>query len=116
FAEFLRLKRKHDPAERFQSDWYRHYRAMFADTLATDPAEQCPWQHQPPAGSKASGAMDLCGGDGAPAFPLFPADRDWRRKASRSSPHSLRRIAPRLEAGKLQAQHRHFGLFFGAEE
>jgi FAD/FMN-containing dehydrogenase len=29
FPEFLRLKRKYDPAERFQSDWYRHYRAMF---------------------------------------------------------------------------------------
>ena len=33
FAEFLRLKRKYDPEERFQSDWYRHYRTMFADTL-----------------------------------------------------------------------------------
>jgi FAD/FMN-containing dehydrogenase len=33
FAEFLRLKRAHDPDERFQSDWYRHYRAMFADIL-----------------------------------------------------------------------------------
>lgn len=27
--EFLRLKRKYDPDERFQSDWYRHYKAMF---------------------------------------------------------------------------------------
>jgi FAD/FMN-containing dehydrogenase len=34
FPEFLRLKRKYDPQERFQSDWYRHYRAMFADRLA----------------------------------------------------------------------------------
>ena len=33
FAEFLRLKRAHDPHERFQSDWYRHYRAMFAEVL-----------------------------------------------------------------------------------
>jgi FAD/FMN-containing dehydrogenase len=33
FAEFLRLKRRHDPDERFQSDWYRHYRAMFAEVL-----------------------------------------------------------------------------------
>ncbi|MDP9364688.1 MAG: FAD-binding oxidoreductase [Chloroflexota bacterium] len=33
FAEFLRLKRRYDPEERFQSDWYRHHRAMFADTL-----------------------------------------------------------------------------------
>ena len=30
FADFLKLKRKHDPAEVFQSDWYRHYRKMFA--------------------------------------------------------------------------------------
>lgn len=30
FSEFLKLKRKHDPAEVFQSDWYRHYRQMFA--------------------------------------------------------------------------------------
>jgi FAD/FMN-containing dehydrogenase len=33
FPEFLRLKKKHDPEERFQSDWYRHYKAMFADRL-----------------------------------------------------------------------------------
>jgi FAD/FMN-containing dehydrogenase len=33
FAEFLRLKRRYDPEERFQSDWYRHYRGMFADAL-----------------------------------------------------------------------------------
>lgn len=33
FAEFLRLKKKFDPEERFQSDWYRHYRTMFADRL-----------------------------------------------------------------------------------
>lgn len=30
FAEFLRLKKQHDPDERFQSDWYRHYRDLFA--------------------------------------------------------------------------------------
>ena len=30
FGEFLRLKRKHDPGELFQSEWYRHYRRMFA--------------------------------------------------------------------------------------
>jgi FAD/FMN-containing dehydrogenase len=29
FAEFLALKLKYDPLEMFQSDWYRHYRAMF---------------------------------------------------------------------------------------
>jgi FAD/FMN-containing dehydrogenase len=28
--EFLRLKRQYDPDERFESEWYRHYRAMFA--------------------------------------------------------------------------------------
>jgi FAD/FMN-containing dehydrogenase len=30
FSEFLKLKRKYDPAEVFQSDWYRHYRKRFA--------------------------------------------------------------------------------------
>ncbi len=30
FPEFLRLKLRYDPDERFQSDWYRHYRRMFA--------------------------------------------------------------------------------------
>ncbi|HEV8673598.1 MAG TPA: FAD-binding oxidoreductase [Methylomirabilota bacterium] len=34
FAQFLRLKRAYDPEERFQSDWYRHHRAMFADVLS----------------------------------------------------------------------------------
>jgi FAD/FMN-containing dehydrogenase len=29
FKEFLELKRKYDPAERFQSDWYRYYRELF---------------------------------------------------------------------------------------
>jgi FAD/FMN-containing dehydrogenase len=29
FPEFLRLKKRYDPEERFQSDWYRHYKAMF---------------------------------------------------------------------------------------
>jgi len=33
FAEFLGLKKKYDPEECFQSNWYRHYRAMFADVL-----------------------------------------------------------------------------------
>ncbi len=30
--EFLTLKRQHDPEERFQSTWYRHYREMFASS------------------------------------------------------------------------------------
>src|SRR5215467_6192345 len=30
FKEFLNLKQKYDPTERFQSDWYRHYRKLFA--------------------------------------------------------------------------------------
>jgi FAD/FMN-containing dehydrogenase len=29
FPEFLRLKKQYDPEERFQSDWYRHYKEMF---------------------------------------------------------------------------------------
>ena len=33
FVEFLRLKKKYDPQERFQSDWYRHYKSLFADKL-----------------------------------------------------------------------------------
>jgi FAD/FMN-containing dehydrogenase len=33
FSEFLRLKKKYDPEERFQSDWYRHYRTMFASSI-----------------------------------------------------------------------------------
>jgi FAD/FMN-containing dehydrogenase len=31
--EFLRLKKRHDPGERFQSEWYRFYRTMFTDQL-----------------------------------------------------------------------------------
>lgn len=30
FAEFLRLKERYDPGKKFQSEWYRHYEAMFA--------------------------------------------------------------------------------------
>jgi len=30
FSEFLRLKKKYDPEERFQSDWYRHHKGMFS--------------------------------------------------------------------------------------
>jgi len=33
FREFLRRKLVHDPGEQFQSDWYRHYRARFADAV-----------------------------------------------------------------------------------
>jgi len=29
FPEFLQLKKKYDPEERFQSDWYRHHKEMF---------------------------------------------------------------------------------------
>ncbi|HEU4748474.1 MAG TPA: hypothetical protein VFS56_08225, partial [Gemmatimonadaceae bacterium] len=32
-VDFLRLKRRFDPKERFQSEWYRHYRAMFAGRI-----------------------------------------------------------------------------------
>ncbi len=34
-VSFLRRKRRYDPRERFQTDWYRHYRNMFADALIT---------------------------------------------------------------------------------
>ena len=33
FSQFLKSKKKYDPEERFQSDWYRHYRTMFADSI-----------------------------------------------------------------------------------
>jgi FAD/FMN-containing dehydrogenase len=33
FVDFLKSKRRYDPAERFQSDWYRHYRDMFAEAM-----------------------------------------------------------------------------------
>lgn len=33
FVDFLRLKKKYDPKERFQSDWYRHYKSMFSGQL-----------------------------------------------------------------------------------
>ncbi len=33
FVAFLKEKRKFDPEERFQSDWYRFYRKMFSDAL-----------------------------------------------------------------------------------
>jgi len=33
FVDFLRFKQRVDPQERFQSDWYRHYRTMFADVI-----------------------------------------------------------------------------------
>jgi FAD/FMN-containing dehydrogenase len=33
FREFLSLKMKYDSQERFQSDWYTHYKKMFADTV-----------------------------------------------------------------------------------
>src|SRR5436190_11748698 len=32
FKQFLDLKRKYDPTERFQRDWYRHYRKLFASS------------------------------------------------------------------------------------
>jgi FAD/FMN-containing dehydrogenase len=36
FVEFLRLKRRYDPEERFQSEWYRHYRTMFASEIGAE--------------------------------------------------------------------------------
>jgi FAD/FMN-containing dehydrogenase len=34
FADFLDAKRRYDPHERFQSNWYRHYAALFAGVPA----------------------------------------------------------------------------------
>ncbi|MGH9868470.1 MAG: FAD-binding oxidoreductase [Candidatus Polarisedimenticolia bacterium] len=34
FPEFLRRKLRFDPEERFQSEWYRHYRTMFASEMS----------------------------------------------------------------------------------
>jgi FAD/FMN-containing dehydrogenase len=33
FIDFLRAKLRHDPEERFQSNWYRHYRQMLQDVV-----------------------------------------------------------------------------------
>jgi FAD/FMN-containing dehydrogenase len=33
FSEFLRLKKQYDTEERFQSEWYRHYRNVFAERI-----------------------------------------------------------------------------------
>jgi FAD/FMN-containing dehydrogenase len=33
FTRFLKLKQRYDPDERFQSDWYRHYKRLFAAEL-----------------------------------------------------------------------------------
>ncbi len=33
FPEFLKLKQQYDPQERIQSDWYRHYKTIFAEHL-----------------------------------------------------------------------------------
>jgi len=33
FVEFLKLKLKFDPEERFQSEWYRHYKNMFSKEI-----------------------------------------------------------------------------------
>jgi FAD/FMN-containing dehydrogenase len=33
FVAFLREKQRRDPDSRFESDWFRHYRLMFADAL-----------------------------------------------------------------------------------
>ena len=32
FRDFLAMKERHDPAGVFQSDWYRHYRRLFAES------------------------------------------------------------------------------------
>lgn len=49
FLDFLRQKRAYDPEERFQSDWYRHYRRLFAPRLDST-------AHPAPAATPASGS------------------------------------------------------------
>ena len=39
FPEFLRHKRRYDPEERFQSEWYRHHARMFAGADAETEGE-----------------------------------------------------------------------------
>jgi hypothetical protein len=34
--EFLRLKRRYDPDERFQSEWYRHHVSLLGPVLGED--------------------------------------------------------------------------------
>jgi len=41
--EFLELKRRHDPAELFQSTWYRHYRSMFGSDDAERHGDDRGW-------------------------------------------------------------------------
>ena len=40
FREFLRRKRRYDPEERFQSDWYVHYRDQFLATTREKPFQR----------------------------------------------------------------------------
>ncbi len=49
FGEFLRRKLELDPEERFQSDWYRHHRAMFADALPAPARSAAPPNGRPAA-------------------------------------------------------------------
>ncbi|CAF1421135.1 unnamed protein product [Adineta steineri] len=47
FAEFLRLKRLYDPQERFQSNWYRHYREMFGEEKTNEYSlKSMVWLHE----------------------------------------------------------------------
>lgn len=50
FGEFLRLKRAYDPGGRFQSDWYRHYSALWGNTSSSTDA------------SRASASANRCAG------------------------------------------------------
>ena len=36
FVEFLKLKLEYDPEERFQSEWYRHYKKMFLPGISQE--------------------------------------------------------------------------------
>ena len=68
FREFLAMKERYDPAGVFQSDWYRHYRRLFAE------------HDRPPmkAGKASATARLIAGGDGACAC-TTRRPRTWLR-------------------------------------
>lgn len=65
FAEFLQRKLQYDPQQRFQSNWYRHYRAMFANKVEVSP--------------QVSGVAEVA------TLPVVAANGDWADGAGRSA-------------------------------
>ena len=41
FEHWLALKKQYDPGERFQSDWYRHYKSLFEKYRQDQEGEPC---------------------------------------------------------------------------